>query len=233
MERLDDYLQALLAGFVCGFVVSIPVGPVNLSVINKALQKGFVNAFLLGLGAATAEMIYAMVLLAGHTTILELPAVRQALWMVSVVVIVIVGIRSLLFKEENVEVRDVAKAEKIDERWHHPRAFMLGFVLTIFNLMLIVLWATLSSLLFAREWVLPALASRITCTAGVLLGCSTWFLLLAFFVSRAHRRVKPRTLTLLVRVCGVVFLLFAGLLAYRMVVPAARAPGVPLMHGSR
>lgn len=230
MAQMDELLLALLAGFGCGFVVSVPVGPVNLSVINKALQRGFARAFLLGLGAATAEAIYATVLLAGHTTILDLPAVRDALWVVSVIVIVIVGIRSLMFKEERVEPRDAAVAEKIDERWHHPRAFMLGFVLTISNLLLFVLWATLAALLFAREWVLPALSSRVTCSVGVFLGSALWFLLLAFFVSRAHRRVKPRVLTVLVRTCGVVFLVFAGLLAYRMVVPKVRARGVDLIQ---
>jgi threonine/homoserine/homoserine lactone efflux protein len=219
-----------LAGFVCGFVVSVPVGPVNLTVINQALRRGFLRAFLVGLGAVSAETIYAMALLAGHTTILEMPVVRDAMRIVSVVVIVIVGVRALLFREENVEARDAAKAEQVDEHWHHPRAFMLGFVLTISNLMLIVLWATLAAFLFARDWVQPELLSRVICAAGVFLGGGTWFFLLAFFVSRAHRRVKPRTLTVLVRVCGVVFLLFAGLLAYRMVVPATRVHGVDLLR---
>ena len=219
MGQFDELLRALLAGLVCGFVVSVPVGPVNLTVINRALQNGFQRAFLVGLGAATAETIYAAVLLAGHTTILELPAVRDALRVVAVVVIAGVGLRALLFKEEKFEARDSAKAEKVDERWHHPRAFMLGFILTISNLMLVVLWATLAALLFARDWVQPPLASRATCTTGVFLGCVSWFLLLAFFVSRAHRRVKPKTLTILVRGCGVVFLLFAALLAWRLMEP--------------
>ena len=135
-------------------------------------------------------------------------------------VIVVIGVRSVLFKEEKFEARDEAKAEKVDERWHHPRAFLLGFILTISNLMLLVLWAALSHFLFEREWVEPGLPSRAVCSAGVFLGGTVWFFLLAFFVSRAHRRVKPRTLTLLVRVCGIVFLVFAGLLAYRLIVPA-------------
>src|SRR5437762_5434539 len=117
MQPLDEFLRAWLAGVVCGFVVSVPVGPVNLTVINKALQKGFLRAFLVGLGAASAETIYATVLLAGHTTILDLPAVRDAMRGVAVAVMAIVGVRSLLFKEERVEPRDAAQAEKIDERW--------------------------------------------------------------------------------------------------------------------
>ncbi len=228
MDRVEDLLRALLAGFVCGFVVCIPVGPVNLTVIRYALRKGFLPAFLVGLGAAGAEMIYAAALLAGHTTILDKPIVRDAMRVVAVVVIALIGIRSLLFKEEKVEARDAAVAERVDERWHHPRALVLGFVLTITNLMLLVLWATLTAFLFAREWVQPALSSRAACSAGVLLGCSVWYLALSFFVSLAHRRVSAKTLTVLVRACGVVFLLFAALLAYRLAVPAAPAQGVDL-----
>ena len=219
MEQLH-LLQALMAGVVCGFVVSIPVGPVNLTVINQSLRRGFLRAFLVGLGAVTADTIYASVLLAGRTAILDRSPVRFALHITAVLVIVVIGVRSVLFKEEKFEARDEAKAEKVDERWHHPRAFLLGFILTISNLMLLVLWAALSHFLFEREWVEPGLPSRAVCSAGVFLGGTVWFFLLAFFVSRAHRRVKPRTLTLLVRVCGIVFLVFAGLLAYRLIVPA-------------
>ena len=89
--------------------------------------------------------------------------------------------------------------------------------MTISNLMLVVVWATVATLLFAHEWVMPTRASRILCAAGVLGGGSTWFLLLAFFVSRAHRRVKAETLTVLVRGCGVLFLGFAALLAYKLI----------------
>jgi threonine/homoserine/homoserine lactone efflux protein len=231
MGSLDDLLQALLAGVVVGFVVGIPVGPVNLTVIRYALRRGFLAAFLVGLGAASADTIYATALMAGHTTILDMPIVRDVMRIVALVVIAAVGIRSLLFKEEKVEARDEARAERVEERWHHPRAFLLGFILTISNLMLIVLWATLAAFLFARDWVQPELPSRSMCSAGVLCGSSSWFLLLSFFVSRAHRRVAPRTLTVLVRACGVVFLLFAALLAYRLVVPATKPPhGVDLIR---
>jgi threonine/homoserine/homoserine lactone efflux protein len=77
-------------------------------------------------------------------------------------------------------------------------------------------WATLITVAFAHEWVTPRLASRVLCITGVLVGGSTWFCLMSFFVSRAHRRVKSETLTQLVRSCGVLFLCFAGLLAYKL-----------------
>jgi threonine/homoserine/homoserine lactone efflux protein len=64
----------------------------------------------------------------------------------------------------------------------------------------------------------------------VFTGGTLWFVLLAFFVSRAHRRVRPQTLTIFVRVCGVVFLIFASLLAYRLFVPAKKTHGVDLIR---
>lgn len=206
---LNDWMRAAVAGLVCGFVVSIPVGPVNLTVIHQALRKGFLAAFLVGLGAIFAETLYAALMLAGHATILDRPVVREAMGIIALVVITGVGIRSILIKPEKIEA-GAHIAAQVERRWHHPRRFLLGFILTISNLMLVVLWATLAKLL--REWDLPP-RGYIT---GVFTGGLTWFLLLAFFVSRAHRRVRPAVLTGLVRGCGVVFLIFAGLLAARM-----------------
>jgi threonine/homoserine/homoserine lactone efflux protein len=138
-----------------------------------------------------------------------------AMRIIAVIVIGAMGARYLLFKSARVSASEVT-AQKLDEHWHHPRSFFLGFALTISNLMLVVVWATVVTLLFAHEWVVPTLVSRLLCALGVLGGGSTWFLLLAFFVSRAHRRVKDQTLTILVRCCGVLFLGFAGLLAWKL-----------------
>jgi len=215
-------LRSFLAGIVCGLVVSVPVGPVNLTVINQALRRGFGAAFLMGLGAVCADSIYASLVLWGHSSILQTPRLcgipRQTIILgvriAAVGVIAVLGIRYLLFSGERLDASEAA-ANKLDDRWHHPRSFFLGFALTITNFMLVVVWATLITVAFAHEWVTPRLASRFLCITGVLVGGSAWFFLVSFFVSRAHRRVKSKTLTLLVRGCGVLFLCFAGMLAYK------------------
>lgn len=212
---MENYLTTILAGFIAGFVVAVPVGPVNLTVINQALRRGFGAAFLIGIGAMCAETMYASLMLWGHASILSAPRVVLAMRIIAVIVIGAMGARYLLFKSARVSASEVT-AQKLDEHWHHPRSFFLGFALTISNLMLVVVWATVVTLLFAHEWVVPTLVSRLLCALGVLGGGSTWFLLLAFFVSRAHRRVKDQTLTILVRCCGVLFLGFAGLLAWKL-----------------
>jgi len=205
----------MVAGLFCGFVVSVPVGPVNLTVINQALRKGFVPAFLCGLGAICAETFYASLMLAGHSSVLDHPTVQLTMRVIALMVIVVLGIRSLLVKTERIEA-SVATAQRVDERWNHPRSLVLGFILTLSNVFLILLWASLGAVLFAHEWVRPAWSSRSACLAGVFGGGLLWFFLLAFFVSRAHRRVKPKMLAMLVRGCGAVFLVFAALLAWKL-----------------
>jgi L-lysine exporter family protein LysE/ArgO len=211
---VENYLTPILAGFIAGFVVAVPVGPVNLTVINQALRRGFGTAFLVGIGAMCAETVYASLMLWGHASILNAPRVVLAMRIIAVVVIGAMGVRYLLFKSAKVGDSEVT-ARKLDERWHHPQSFFLGFALTISNLMLVVVWATVVTLLFAHG-VVQTRASRLLCALGVLGGGSTWFLLLAFFVSRAHRRVKDQTLTVLVRCCGGLFLGFAALLAWKL-----------------
>ncbi|MCG3147263.1 MAG: hypothetical protein PCFJNLEI_00702 [Verrucomicrobiae bacterium] len=228
MGEFDGLLRAGLAGVGCGFVISVPVGPVNLTIINNALRKGFLPAFLAGMGAIAAETIYAALMLAGRSSILDKPEIAFGMRIVAVVAITALGIKSLLAKPEIVEARSAATAERAEERWHHPKSFLLGFLLTASNLALVVVWAAVAELLFSHDWVRAEWPSRAACLVGVFFGGALWFFLLAFFVSRAHRRVRPETLTIFVRVCGVVFLIFAALLAYRLVVPARPAPGVDL-----
>ena len=75
----------LAAGAVTGFVVCLPIGPVNLTVINRALRKGFLAAFLVGCGAMCADLIYVSLALTGHATLPRDPSLLKLMspiWLV-------------------------------------------------------------------------------------------------------------------------------------------------------
>jgi threonine/homoserine/homoserine lactone efflux protein len=218
--QIGHLVIALLAGFVSGFVVCLPIGPVNLTVINTALRKGFFAAFLVGCGAVCADMVYVSLVLAGHATLPRDPRVMTALRAIAVVVVAGLGVRNLLMKTEKFEAKSEAVAERVEQRWHHPRSFLLGFLLPITNLGLIVVWATVITALGARDFVdMNLRASRWACAIGVAIGAGLWFLLISWLVSCAHRRITPRALAWLARTCGVVFLIFAALLVVNLISP--------------
>lgn len=211
----EQFLRALAAGFLCGMIVSIPPGPIALAVINQALRRGFVPAFKMGLGGVCGDMIYASLMLAGHASVLNHPWLTNSMRYLAVAVMGGLSIWYLRFRPESLQKTE-AKAEQVEERWHHPRSFFLGFAMTSTNLMLALLWATLAAFLFAHGWVRPEAVSRAGCLVGVFGGAITWFLAVSWFVALAHRRINPLTLTRLVRGCGALLLVMTVLFAWRV-----------------
>ena len=61
MPELPPILLAALTGFLSGLVLSIPVGPVNLTIMNEGARCGFMRAALIGLGATVMETIYCFI----------------------------------------------------------------------------------------------------------------------------------------------------------------------------
>src|SRR5438876_10896788 len=72
MPDFFSYLVAAFWGFASGFLVSIPVGPINISIVNEGARSGFGWAFLIGLGATIMEVIYCTVAFAGFTRLFDL-----------------------------------------------------------------------------------------------------------------------------------------------------------------
>src|SRR5438046_10233473 len=52
-------VHLLIEGIVIGFVVAVPVGPLGLLCINRALSLGPASGFFSGLGVATADALAA------------------------------------------------------------------------------------------------------------------------------------------------------------------------------
>jgi threonine/homoserine/homoserine lactone efflux protein len=212
---LDSLFPAWISGMICGFVASIGVGPVNLTVVEQGMRRGFRGAIMSGFGAITAETIYAVLALAGHAQFLPRShKVHVLLQIAAAGVVVFLGLRYLFFRPQ--EERLLRMAHKVDERWHHPRAWALGFLVTLSNLSLILIWATLTTMLYTHGWVDATFPSRAACAGGIFLGGMIWYSAAAAFVSRAHRMISIGQLTLLQRICGVIFLVFAIYLLTRV-----------------
>ena len=56
---------AFITGLCAGFLISIPVGPINLTIINEGARRGFRWALLIGLGSVLMESIDCALALTG------------------------------------------------------------------------------------------------------------------------------------------------------------------------
>src|SRR5512137_2808835 len=89
---------AVLTGFISGLLLSIPVGPVNLTIVNEGARRGFLWAALIGLGATAMEVVYCSIAFTGFSSFFGNPVVKAAMELFSFVFMLVLGMKFLLAK---------------------------------------------------------------------------------------------------------------------------------------
>lgn len=207
-------LEAWLAGLLSGFLVSIPVGPINVTIINEGARRGFRWALFIGLGAVLGESIYCALGFAGVAGMFAAPRSRAALELASFLLMAFLGVKYLRARKVP---RVSRSADLVEHRLHPHTAFATGFVRVLGNPGVLLLWVTLSASFTAHEWVDPNWRSKGLCIFGVALGATHWFALLAWGVSLGHQKFSDRTLLRMSHASGAILLLFALAIGWRLV----------------
>ena len=200
-------LLAGLTGLVAGWLLSIPVGPVNLTIMNEGAQRGFKWAVLIGLGASAMEVIYCALAFTGFASFFSEGYVKAIMELGSFVFMLGLGILLLLKKPPSCELPE----GRFERKFHPSSAFMIGFLRVMGNLGVFLFWIVLASSFISHEWVRPVWADKGACVAGVALGTSTWFIGLSWAVSLGHRKFSDKTLLRMQKGSGI------GLLALGLV----------------
>src|SRR6266487_1215049 len=116
MFHLPPIVLAAVTGFISGLIVSIPVGPVNLTIINEGARRGFKWAGLIGLGATLMEVIYCAIAFTGFASFFSRGYVKAAMELFSFVFMLFLGIKFLLAKSVGAPVHLSATADQIEAR---------------------------------------------------------------------------------------------------------------------
>jgi threonine/homoserine/homoserine lactone efflux protein len=210
MPELPPILLSAVTGFISGLLLSMPVGPVNLTIINGGAQSGFLRAMLIGLGAATMDLIYCTIAFAGFSSFFDIRIVKASMEVFSFVFMLFLGIKFLSAKTVVAPTHLGAAAsrieQRIDEKFHPHSAFMTGFVRVLGNLGVLLFWIVLAANFLSRDWVQNTPASKFACIAGVALGAVLWFFVMSYTSSRGHGRLSDRTLLRMEHFSGICLL---------------------------
>ncbi len=214
--EVHPILLAFSSGFVIALIFSsIPVGPVNLTILNEGCKRGFLWALLIGFGAATMEAIYCAIAFTGFSSFFENVTVKALMEVVSFIFLLFLGAKFLTAQTVNVPSKLDSASEKLGARLHeklHPHsAFMTGFVRVMGNLGVLLTWLVLAAYLLAHDayltspaqpWVADSFQAKTACVIGVILGTVSWFSILSFSVSRSHGKVSEKTLLKMQHISG-------------------------------
>jgi len=205
-------LKAVLTGFLSGLLLSIPVGPINLTIINEGARRGFKWGLLIGLGASMMEVLYCTLAFTGFASFFSQGYVKAAMELSSFVFMLYLGLKFLLAKSVARTPKLMPAASHLEERLEEQiegklrphSAFMTGFVRVLANPGVLIFWIILAANFISREWVATDYrGTRLACIGGVAGGTSLWFLGLSWAVSLGHRKFSERTLLLVERGSGV------------------------------
>ena len=210
----DHSLTATITGAVFGFLVSIPVGPINLTIINEGARRGFKWALLIGLGSVAMESIYCGIALTGFSAFLMLPLVKSIMELLSFLFLLYLSWK--YFSAKSIPDH-VHSADVIEQKFHPRSAFMIGFVRVLGNPAVLLMWVTLTATFLSHNWVDDTIDDRVACVIGVMAGATLWFALLAWGVSHGHGRISPRVLLRMEHISGAVLLLAALWFGWRIV----------------
>src|SRR5947199_1522683 len=98
MDNWPPILLAALTGFVSGLLLSIPVGPVNLTILNEGARRGFKWAALIGLGATLMEVLYCAVAFTSFASFFSKGYVEAAMQVFSFAFMLFLGVKFVMAK---------------------------------------------------------------------------------------------------------------------------------------
>jgi threonine/homoserine/homoserine lactone efflux protein len=192
----------LFRGFLLGFSIAAPVGPIGVLCIRRTLAQGLAAGLVSGLGAATADAIYGSIAAFGVTAVSTVLVSQQSLLRVfGGLFLCYLGFRTLIARPTP------AGPEPATERVRLPNAYLSTFILTLTNPLTILFFAGVFAAmgLGAREGNYTGSALLVL---GVFTGSASWWLALSSVTSLARGKVSQRGLLWVNRISGVVIIGF-------------------------
>lgn len=197
-------LYILPRGLAIGALISAPMGPIGMLVIQRTLSKGRWPALFTGLGAALSDLIYCLLTGFGLSFITDfIEAQQQWLQLIGGVVLAIFGI--YLFRKNPTRSLKSADQTPATNYWTD---LVTGFLLTFSNPLILFFIVGL----FARFcFILPdyGIYHYIFAYLCLFAGAIMWWYGVTWLVNRLRCRFNVRSLRLVNRIIACILLAMA------------------------
>jgi len=202
----------VVEGFVLGWSVAWPPGPINAEIVRRGLAGGFRPGFAVGLGASSGDALWAVAAALGAGLLLQGPGLRLALGCVST---------ALLVALAAVYLHGAWRA--LRERGDPPRAagattragYALGFAMALSSPWNLAFWLAVMG---RPDLAGRGLAASLVAAAAVVLGALSWCTLLCAGVTRLRLGVATRLWNVVAQgATGLLLLVFAVMGVVRLV----------------
>ncbi|MDP3148563.1 MAG: LysE family transporter [Ignavibacteria bacterium] len=162
--------KLLVEGIIIGFAMAVPIGPIGIICIRKTLTEGRMRGLIIGLGAATADMLYGSIAAFGLTVISD-TLLSQRIWirLVGGALLLYLGVRTFRArpKDPKIEIQSSGRL----------RSYFTTIFLTFTNPLTVFAFIAVFAALGLGNGL--SFVSASVLVTGVFTGSFLWFLSLS------------------------------------------------------
>ncbi|MBT2757121.1 LysE family transporter [Mesobacillus foraminis] len=195
-------MSVFLSYVFLGLSLAAPIGPVNAAQMDKGIKSGFFHAWLLGLGALTADVVYMLAVYMGVVRFLETPFMQTFLWLFGFFVLMYTGVETIMGAGKVV----MQQQRQTESRW---KSFLSGFMMSISNPLTILFWLGIYGSVLARTASTYGTSELVMYSSAIILGLVLWDIVMAGISSSFRKLLTSRLLTFISILSGLSLIGFA------------------------
>jgi threonine/homoserine/homoserine lactone efflux protein len=185
-------------GVLIGIVVALPLGPVNLLGLQRAMERGPIGGLAVGIGIVLGDGLIALATGVGVNALTGvLHAHRGVLQLIGGIALLLTGLRLLAAPPMLVAASVTANERLRTHAWDIPGAFLLTLTSPAAVLGLVALFAGVSA------WVdVDSTLEAMLFAAGVMAGGFTYWLVVTRLIGRVRVAITTGWLNRITQIVG-------------------------------
>lgn len=203
-----EIVQLIVYGATVGVILAAPIGPINIEIIRRGIRDGFVHGWTMGLGALTADTLYAMLIVSGFARFAESEKLRIVLFFAGAAMMAYIGYGSI---RSAMNQTDMGNSGLTIPR---SKSYVAGFMLAAFNPFGIIYWLTVGAGLAAEAVTRFGEGSAPVLVVGVMVGIFLWVTSLSVIAQVSRRFVTGPAMRWITGFSGVLLLGFSAWFLY-------------------
>ncbi|MBU1216338.1 LysE family translocator [bacterium] len=173
-------IESFTEGFLLGLGAAIPLGPINILIMNNAL-KSYKAGVALGFGAMSADILYLVLSLAGMIGFLNNSVLLNTVGIVGSFFLLYLAYGIFKSREKKLEVQTQSVKTK-----NIFKIYTQGFVLTFLNPYTIVFWFSVAG--YTANKNLDIAFTLL----GMISSITLWTTLMPYLVHRSKHKISQR-----------------------------------------
>ncbi len=205
-----DPIILLIEGLIVGFLASIPLGPIGVICIQRTLNGTRTSGFASGLGAASADTIFAFLAVFSLSFMTDFIH-HNIIWFKAVggILVIVLGFTIFYKRIKRPSQRNQTKSSLLSD-------YFSTFLLTLTNPAYILVFITLFASLGVNSGQ-NSFLENLLLIGCVLVGASCWWFLLTWTVDKLRRRFRLRHLWWINKITGSVIVAFGALVILSLI----------------